>query len=97
MPLFKRISRKKVITCTACQSQFRLPIKSGKTLRVKCPHCRAQYTVSFVNPLTQLMNRSWSWGDLTPSEKWQWWGLRIILWMIIGMMASFVLDILGRL
>lgn len=37
---------KTVLVCPACSGKMRIPLKLEKAIRVTCPHCRDQFTVS---------------------------------------------------
>lgn len=51
--MFSRFS-KKVFRCPQCSQKLRVPIRPGKTLRVTCQKCHAQFDVSFKSPLFEL-------------------------------------------
>jgi hypothetical protein len=35
-----------VLLCPACTNKMRVPLKPDKPIRVTCPHCRDQFTVT---------------------------------------------------
>ncbi|MEK9727238.1 MAG: hypothetical protein VW397_03910 [Candidatus Margulisiibacteriota bacterium] len=69
MSILKKLSPKKVLRCSQCKTQFRFPVKPGKTLTVTCPKCKAKYNVSFVNPIMQLVKGKLKWSTLSNIEK----------------------------
>ena len=90
--LRKKIQPKKIIVCSNCKTKLQFPIKKSVKLNVKCPKCNAQYTVSFVNPITQLLKRQITWQSLSKQER-----IKIItllatlaasLWLIISSLIS---------
>ncbi|MFC1770409.1 hypothetical protein ACFLZV_00865 [Candidatus Margulisiibacteriota bacterium] len=46
---------KKVVNCPSCHQKVRIPIKSGKTLRIKCPKCSAEFDIRFANPISEVL------------------------------------------
>ena len=46
----------KVLACAGCGKALRVPVRSGKTLRVVCPQCKYQFDVRFSNPVKELLN-----------------------------------------
>ncbi len=37
---------KSVLVCPSCSGKLRIPLRANHTLRVTCPHCRDEFTVS---------------------------------------------------
>ena len=67
--LFKKLSPKKKIRCSSCNTRFQFPVKPGKTLKVTCPSCGAVYEVSFVNPLVELVKGNLKWKTMSGIDK----------------------------
>ena len=40
---------KAVLLCPACTGKMRVPLKPDKPIRVTCPHCRDQFTVTVID------------------------------------------------
>jgi hypothetical protein len=51
---------KKIFSCPQCTQKLRIPIKPGKTLRITCHKCKAQFDVNFKSPIFDLL--SWEKG-----------------------------------
>ncbi len=48
------LGAKKTLDCPSCGAKLRVPVKTGKTLRITCPSCRSQFDIAFNNPLTSI-------------------------------------------
>ena len=53
-PLKKLNLGKKTIQCPSCRTKMLVPARPGKTLRVKCTKCRAQFDIKFTSPLAEM-------------------------------------------
>lgn len=84
----KKFNPKKVLTCTSCHTKFRFPVKPGKTLSVTCPKCGANYQVSFVNPLVELVRGRLNWATLNPIEKKKLIIVMVTLIVSLGLIIS---------
>jgi hypothetical protein len=37
---------KAVLTCPACSEKMRVPVKLANNIKIRCPHCRGEFTVN---------------------------------------------------
>ena len=84
----KKISPKKKITCTNCNTRFQFPVKPGKTLKVTCPSCKSIYEVSFVNPLVELIKGNLKWKTMSGIDKRNLVVAIMTLAMALGLILS---------
>lgn len=87
-----KIAPKKVLVCTQCQTKFRFPVKPGKTLKVRCPSCKASYQISFVNPLMQLLKGRLQWATLSQTEKKKLIMLFATIAIALGLIVSSFIN-----
>ena len=78
----------RVTSCPRCKKRLRFPIKKNQTLRITCPHCKTQFDICFVNPLSAVLSGKTKFSQLPSSEKSKLIFLAIsfsiLLFMIVG-------------
>ena len=102
---FKNVG-KKIVRCPSCKQQLRLPIRPGKTLRIRCSRCQVYFDVNFQSPLLNLFqwNKSLSWRSNLQSIYYRFkllptlakWSTYLLLIFLILFSANYCVDIALR-